>query len=310
MTRAIVTAAAIVLLMACENGKQPAATGVGTDGDDTTTTGGPGVTGQGPGTTEGAPATDGTPGGATDDPTGDTTCSFVCDTTGGTDPGGPTCDNWAQDCPDEQKCAAYADDGGSSWNNLKCVPAPPDGGQPGDPCTVEGSGVSGIDSCAYGSMCWDVDGDTGQGTCVALCTGSPDAPNCAPPDTTCVIANEGVLNICLPKCDPLIQDCQGGDLCLPNPVDPNGFVCVLDASGESGVAFDPCEYANACDQGFVCQDPALAMECDPQALGCCLPFCKLSDPDCPGQGQECLEWYTPGTAPPGYADLGLCGIPM
>src|SRR5690606_15132047 len=72
------------------------------------------------------------------DTSDETTCSFVCDTTGGDDIQ-PQCDNWTQDCPSGEKCAAYADDGGSSWNNLKCVPAEENGGQPGDPCTVEGN---------------------------------------------------------------------------------------------------------------------------------------------------------------------------
>ena len=29
------------------------------------------------------------------------------------------CDAFAQECPEGQKCAPYADDGGSSWNNTK-----------------------------------------------------------------------------------------------------------------------------------------------------------------------------------------------
>jgi hypothetical protein len=308
MKRALTTITAAALLMACEADPKgpsqdtanitPEATTDSTDS--ASSTDGPGL----PGTTDGPDK----PGETTEDPD-DTTCSFVCDTTSGEDGPPPQCDNWAQDCPDGEKCAAYADNGGSSWNNLKCVPADPAGGQAGDPCTVEGSGVSGFDSCAKGSMCWDIDPDSGQGTCVALCGGSPDAATCADPNTSCVIANEGVLNLCLNKCDPLLQDCEGKDLCLPNPNDPDGFVCVLDASGPGGAAFDPCEYANACDKGLVCQAPSLAMECDPSALGCCLPFCDLSAPECPGAGQQCLAWYEQGTAPPGYENLGLCGIP-
>src|SRR5690606_7229360 len=32
------------------------------------------------------------------------------------------CDVFAQDCPPGEKCTFWADDGGSSWNALKCVP--------------------------------------------------------------------------------------------------------------------------------------------------------------------------------------------
>jgi hypothetical protein len=310
MKRVLTTLSAALLVIACENSKGPELTGgppPDTSGDsETDSETGPGTTDDPPVVTSQGPTTEGETETGT---TGDTTCSFVCDTTEGP-VGDPTCDNWSQDCPGDQKCAAYANDGGFSWNSLKCVPAEENGGSPGDPCTVEGNGVSGVDSCAFGSMCWNTDPDTGQGTCVALCTGSPDAADCAPSGTTCVIANMGVLNLCLPQCDPLLQDCAGSDLCLPNPVDANAFVCVLDASGETGVAFDPCEYGNACDQGFVCQDPAFASECDPTAGGCCLPYCDTTEPDCPGAGQDCISWFEAGMAPPGYENVGLCGIPM
>lgn len=314
MKRIWTTLTAALVLMACENkdpqdptaGVNTTSSGEDSESDSETTTTGP----SDPPATSQPPVTSGTETETeTSGDTGDTTCNFLgCDTTGGTGIA-PECDNWSQDCPDGQKCAAYADDGGSSWNNLKCVPVEENGGAPGDPCTVEGNGVSGVDSCGKGTMCWNVDADTGQGTCVGLCSGSPDAAECADMQTTCVIANDGVLNLCLPSCDPLLQDCQSStDLCLPNP-DDEGFVCVLDASGESGVAFDPCEYANACDKGLVCQDPGFATECDAAALGCCLPYCDVTEPDCPGAGQECIQWYDPGTAPPGLENLGLCGIP-
>ncbi len=246
--------------------------------------------------------------------TSDTGCSFLdCDTTDGPvclvdgDKGFRcSCDVWSQDCPDGQKCTPWADNGGSAWNNLKCVPIMPNAGKPGDECTVEGNGVSGIDSCDESSMCWNVSMDTGKGTCVAFCKGFQDAPVC-PSGTSCVIANDGVLILCLPNCDPLTQDCPNMDLCIPQPMG-DSFVCVLDASGEMGVQNDPCEYSNACDPGFVCANPALATECDPMAAGCCLPFCDISNPMCTNQGAMCLPWYDMGMAPPGYENVGVCGL--
>jgi hypothetical protein len=229
-------------------------------------------------------------------------CNFICPDDM---EGGGECDPWAQDCKEGEKCSAYADNGGNSWNNTKCVPVAEEAGVPGDPCTVEGSGVSGFDSCAKGAMCWDVDPMTNKGACIDLCDGTPDAPLCES-GFACAIAND-VLNLCLPDCDPLAQDCANDNLCIPSG---EGFVCVLDASNEEGQAFDPCEYGNACDKGLYCMDPAYGSECDAAAGGCCLPFCDLSAPDCPGAGQVCLAWYEEGTAPPGFEDVGICGLMM
>ncbi len=245
-------------------------------------------------------------GGTTGDSTG---CSFL-DCQGSSTGVGPgiECDVWTQDCPDGQKCMPWANDGGSSWNATKCTDVMPNPGAPGDECTVEGNGVSGIDSCQKASMCWNVSQDTGKGTCVAFCTGSQEAPNCGP-GTNCVIANDGVLILCLPGCDPLTQDCPNNDLCIPQPMG-DGFVCVLDASGDMGAQNDPCEYANACDPGLICANPALATECDPQAAGCCLPFCDLSMPECTNMGAMCLPWYEMGMEPPGLENVGVCGLPQ
>ncbi|MBL9102209.1 MAG: ribulose phosphate epimerase [Myxococcales bacterium] len=234
--------------------------------------------------------------------------TFIVMSDGGA--GTKECDNWAQDCPEGQKCMPYADNGSNAWNATKCVDVPANPGQPGDECNVEGSAVSGLDSCDKGVMCWDVDPNTQMGVCVGLCTGSVEAPVCDS-DHTCFVSNDGVLNLCLDLCDPLAQDCAGDDLCIPNPQGQGEFTCVLDASGEEGQAFDPCEYINACDKGLFCANPALGGECDPAAIGCCLPFCDLSAMVvCPGAGQECTAWFEAGTAPPGYEQVGFCGVPM
>lgn len=177
-------------------------------------------------------------------------------------------------------------------------------GVPGDSCTVEGGGTSGIDSCIKGAMCWDTN-EENIGTCIALCSGTPEAPVCEK-EFFCAIAND-VLNLCLPGCDPLTQDCSGDNLCIPNG---ENFLCVLDASGEEGQSFDPCEYGNSCDKGLTCMDPAFGMECTPQATGCCLPFCDLTGPQCPGENQDCLAWFEEGMAPPGFENVGVCGIPQ
>ncbi len=224
----------------------------------------------------------------------------------------PSCDVWTQDCPGGEKCMPWANDGGNVWNDLKCVDIADNPAQPGDPCTVEGSGVTGLDNCELGSMCWGVDGETNMGTCVSMCAGDQSAPFCEDPDSSCVIVNDGVLTICLPTCDPLLQDCGDTEACYP----VNGvFTCAPDASGpELGLFGDPCEAINACDAGLFCAAAEVVPNCQ-GSLGCCSDFCDLDsiDPtdECSGagEGQECLAWYEDGDAPPGAQNIGACAIP-
>ena len=73
--------------------------------------------------------------GGWDDSTGGSSCGFVCDSS---DTAGDTCDLWEQDCPEGEKCNPWANDGGASWNALRCVPIDPNPDGVGEPCTVSG----------------------------------------------------------------------------------------------------------------------------------------------------------------------------
>ena len=215
------------------------------------------------------------------------------------------CDVFAQDCDPGQKCAAWAEGGGGAWNATKCVDIMGDGA-PGDPCAAIGGGVSGMDTCDLGAMCWDVNAEN-QGVCIALCTGPSDAPVC-PPKSSCYISSEGILNLCFPDCDPLLQDCPGDDLCIPQG---DGFECIFDASGEMGAANDPCEFANSCDKGLVCLDTTNASSaCEQGSQGCCQPFCEFPGSPCPNPDQQCLSWFDPMMPiPDGSEHIGVCAIP-
>ncbi|MCY1006014.1 hypothetical protein OV079_10650 [Nannocystis pusilla] len=226
--------------------------------------------------------------------------------------GGPQieCDPWVEDCPEGQKCMPWANDGGSSWNALKCVDIVPDPDGLGEPCSAIGSGVSGEDTCDKHMQCFDVDPVTLQGTCLAMCTGSPDKPGCDQPDAICSLSGEGVLILCIPTCDPLAPDCEPGDACIPHP-NGSGFICVIDAGGDEGQLFGACEYVNFCDPGLLCIESRFAAECDQDAIGCCLPYCDLTaPPSCPGAGQECVPFFEQGQAPAGHEDLGVCALPQ
>lgn len=182
-------------------------------------------------TTGGNPTTAGTVSTATTEPPDDSSSSADTGTTEdcqnflntcGLDLGDFDCDVFAQDCPIGQKCAAWANDGGTAWNATKCVPVARDPNQPGDPCTVEGSAVSGLDDCDLGAMCFFVDPDTNTGTCTQLCTGTEEAPVC-PPTTACSLTNDDVLNLCLTACDLDMPACPMGQVCIPSG---DAAVCV------------------------------------------------------------------------------------
>ncbi len=221
------------------------------------------------------------------------------------------CDIFAQDCPEGEKCMPWSNDGGGAWNATRCSPVSENPGQAGDECSVEGSGTSGIDDCDIGVMCWDVDPKTNIGTCVAMCTGDEANPICEDPDTNCSIANDGAIVLCLPSCDPILQDCPEGQACYPINED---WSCAPDASGEMGVYGDPCEFINVCDPGLICLGAASTPNCQ-GAAGCCTEVCDLTDPagddQCSGsgEGQTCQAWYEEGAAPPGYEDVGACALP-
>jgi hypothetical protein len=249
------------------------------------------------------------PTGAEEDPSGAEEDGFFVDAgdSGGVDCG-TECDPWAQDCPDGEKCTPrVCAPGATAWDYDACVPVAGEG-QPGDECQQVGDGPH-EDDCGSGAMCWNYD-EEGVGICTALCIGSAEAPECADNNTNCVIANQGVLPLCLPKCDPLEQDCENGDLCIPSFTEEE-FLCVLDSSGEMAPYGTGCEYANSCNAGLICATTEFVGEASCGASsGCCSPFCDLSDPgfECPGAalGQECVQWFEDSEV---YPDIGVCLIP-
>lgn len=220
--------------------------------------------------------------------------------------GARECDLWAQDCPEGQKCSPVSADGGDVWDATRCVDVTGTD-EPGDAC-VSGGAASGVDGCIKGAMCWGVGMDS-VGTCVALCTGSPETPECAA-GSVCTVTNDGTLDLCLVACDPLLQDCsKPGEACYPIS---DGFVCAPDASGEEGQANDPCEFTNVCDEGLMCADAsAVGSGCEAGSSGCCSPYCEFPDGPCPNGDQQCVQFFDPKILPAGdpLLDIGVCGVP-
>jgi hypothetical protein len=232
------------------------------------------------------------------------TCpSFLCKDDAPTD---ARCDVFAQDCPEGQKCAAVIADGGSAWNDSRCVPVTGTG-VAGDPCTVE-SVADGLDSCAKGFMCWSVDMN-GNGTCLPQCTGTAQDPIC-PDNGLCSLASDGVVILCIPACDPLMQDCPEGEACYPVS---DSFLCAPDASGDTGKANDPCEFINVCQKGLLCvEQKSVGAGCPLDSPGCCTPFCPFPGGPCPNPDQQCIQWFDPAALPPNDPQLaiGFCGVPQ
>jgi hypothetical protein len=221
------------------------------------------------------------------------------------------CDIWGQDCPPGEKCMPWANDGGYAWNATRCTAVADDPKAPGEPCTVVESGVSGIDDCELGAMCWDVDPETNVGECVAMCRGSEQNPSCADPCTRCQRWNDGVVIVCLPDCDPFAQDCGETGICHPVGA---GFGCTPWMSSRLDPG-EPCFFSHDCGAGSYCAEVEDVPGCEGDD-GCCTPFCDVDAPDeCDAitPGTACVPWFDTGRGAPdscGPATLvGACILP-
>ncbi|PRQ03196.1 hypothetical protein ENSA7_53360 [Enhygromyxa salina] len=214
----------------------------------------------------------------------------------------PDCSVFEQDCGEGEKCVPWIDPDGSPWLGFTCVPVLGEQGV-GEPCTLDFEDSS--DDCDAASSCFSFsifDG-VGAGQCHAFCTGSGDDPMC-PPSHTCLIGNgyPGPV-LCIPQCDPLAQDCGEELGCYWFG---SFFSCA--ASNGAGPA-EPCAVFTDCGAGNVCVEGDRIPSCD---RACCSIFCALSLGDVPCAelpGTSCQSYFQPGTAPPGYEDLGVCIAP-
>lgn len=211
------------------------------------------------------------------------------------------CDPFMQDCPDGEKCVPYGSTGGN-WDADKCVPVTGSGAA-GDPC-VYGGTVEATDDCGPDTHCWDVMDVDGMaiGVCTPFCTGTPDEPICGP-GTSCLIANNGSINLCIATCDPLIQDCNAGLACFWAN---NGFNCIF--TTQDIPLGEPCGFINDCAAGLGCLTAEVLPNCNGSA--CCGSWCSVSEmAACPAMGTECAPFFEEGMAPPNYEDVGVCILP-
>lgn len=216
------------------------------------------------------------------------------------------CTPLADDCPQDERCMPWANDGGDAWNSTRCSPIDPQAAAIGEPCSVEGNAVSGIDSCGLDAMCWGVDAKTLMGTCRAMCAPTDDTPDATcEADQQCVAFNEGQLPICVPPCNPLAETpCEDpGEICR---FTEQGMHCLPEQGGIVVGSGMQCGGEPGCDPGFAClSDPFVNCE----AGECCTPFCDLDDPTANDQcaaidpSMECLP------AVDRTSNVGVCAMP-
>lgn len=288
-------ALALLALSACIVGPVP--------GDSTSTTADPLTTTDIPTTTEPPPTTSSTT--STISTTSTTsTGDFVIEPD--LPPNPVKCNGLEQldpECAPGQKCTLDGEFGASH-----CVDIVDDPKGLHEPCTTQGDVLSGIDDCDLGLLCWSLDTE-GHGICIGLADGNPGNPTCADSSAHLDLCSECTFGVCLPTCDPLLQDCAAAGICI---YFDDAFVCYLDASGDEGQANDACESSNGCDEGLYCLDSVKAsIACMQNALGCCQPYCGFSkNAPCPNPDQKCLQYFDPmNEIPEGLEDVGICAIP-
>jgi hypothetical protein len=217
---------------------------------------------------------------------------------------GPECDPFAQDCPEDQKCMPWANDGGDVWTAVRCVPLQRDPVGVGEACVVEGNATTGSDDCELGTMCWAADPITLEGTCVAQCGGTEASPTCAD-GLVCVIGFNDSVNVCVSACDPLAPACAMDEVCTHAPdVDPweSVFACLPTPPFAPQPFGAPCDGIAVCDAGLACAGWELVPGCEES---CCTTLGDAAAPPaCPDVEQTCIPFDE--VAP--FEGLCICGV--
>ncbi len=158
-------------------------------------------------------------------------------------------------------------------------------------------------------MCYDIDPNTGVGTCTEFCVGTAQSNSCPQTGNECNMLNNGVLNLCLPDCNPLnAGECPPGQICVAayQGSSLGGFICFPPAA--QGTSGEECTCANCCAEGHLCTDAgSYGVDCAFNL--CCTEYCDLNDGSftCQGTGQVCVPLFS--ASDPNFANVGACLVP-
>jgi hypothetical protein len=204
------------------------------------------------------------------------------------------CDEYAQDCPEGEKCVPFHIEGCSY---PRCVPVT--GDKPaGEPCSADD--MAG-DDCDADSWCYPGTFDLElPGTCTAFCQGTSDDSFCDDPSLTCVSDNSVYLGAlgCRPSCDPLMPvGCEPWERCTFGYDWQPDFGCMLAGGVPDG---EVCLYNQDCDSG-PCVPAESLLECAGES--CCSPWCDIMAPSC-AMGLECVSV---GIGDPN-SNVGVCSL--
>lgn len=224
------------------------------------------------------------------------------------------CDVRAQNCLDNFKCVAWAQDGGDTYNGSRCIGTAVVSVGLGEPCTIAEGLASGRDDCEAGTMCWGADPITAEGTCVPFCAPQGISPTC-PEATVCAIDSLDVLALCLPPCSPLEPaSCPAEQSCRYFPRSQTA-ACVPDAGPRMHAGTIACgSNDDPCAASEVCISAASYGGCGQPS--CCTAWCDLDNPeadaDCAAvvPGHVCVPVFDRAPGPDGLTALGRCAQPV
>jgi hypothetical protein len=204
------------------------------------------------------------------------------------------CDPIAQDCPEGEKCVAWASQGGA-WDATKCVPVTGTN-MVGDPCMSAGV-VEATDDCDENGMCFGLD-DSLMGVCYGFCSLDGTCPDAQ----LCFFAGDGSITLCIDECQPHHPDnCGAGTTCVQ--IDGT-FICL---PVQTILPPDsPCTEFDYCPLGQTC---VLGIDLDNCAgQSCCTDWCDTSMADPCTMPETCQPYWQMGQAPPGLDTAGVCKL--
>lgn len=224
------------------------------------------------------------------------------------------CDLFAQDCGPGLKCTSWdnpdIDDDRSSWNATRCEATPAEPARVGETCAIFSGTASGEDNCEPGAFCTNAlfnrDLGISIGNCISYCSCNNDELTCLNDSTACAIFNDGVLPLCLKRCNPL-EDSPCGDNqgCYLIGSTQQTQCILISALGAAG---DPCSAASQCAPENFCAPAENVPGCTSER--CCTPYCStLESPSSCTAPLSCfsidLAEPPPGTEP---GEVGACGV--